>query len=428
MKRFISLAEWQDRIWFILNKYGKIHIREKVDLHNARDTAISYKILFLFIIINSVLMRVDCQTWQEVLEGQFDIVETFDQLQDWSGPSIGYDYKLSHQPKKQGGAYSIWQFHMSDFGKNASASDWISDHGAYSWNRSGSSTPKSLCLQHNVLYTTADDSKQGWGAQRLGTFWGNRVTGKSGYKKIYLFLMVKFRPGYFALRQDGDYAYIGYLKFFDICSGFTDMGTWGTASDRTGTSGTPQMLQEYGANFTVMNWQSGGTTYGGKNLFPFETSAHASTSNPSYPGVWHYLTFNQQTISTSGLSIAPYYENNKWMGFEIALDIGAVGKSDGTIDIWMYDDEGNENGHYSAAAEPRLVHFDHYFNKIVLGGNRSMSTGEDAVVPSDTRAYIDDIIIDSNRVGPKYFELLQAGGQASQNNSSGGGGCFISNL
>ena len=44
-------------------------------------------------------------TWQETLEQTFDIVETFDELQDWKGSTLnGQDYLKENQVKKSDGS------------------------------------------------------------------------------------------------------------------------------------------------------------------------------------------------------------------------------------------------------------------------------------------------------------------------------------
>ena len=341
--------------------------------------------------------------WQTTLESQFDIVETFDQLQNWSVVSTGYNTDPNDMPKKLDGTNSIWQLAQADFVKAPGAEEAISDHGVdYTWQPSFSETPKSFCLQHNILYETADDASQGWGAQRLGTFFGDGITGKSGYEKIHVFFMLKFRPGYFALRNGTPtgYAYLGYLKFFEMMSGYTGIQKWGTDADRLTAAQTDAVLVSYGTNATVFNFQSGGDTYGHDKILPKEITLTAVNVDSK----WKYEASIVRSYVNE--SIATLYENNSWMGIEAVFDRGTVNGNDGTIDYYLYDSSGNEVAHYSAIGESRMVNFDHYYNRVVLGGNRSLHTGDDAVIPDDTRAYIDDFIIDDKRIGPKYFDLL----------------------
>ncbi len=50
------------------------------------------------------------QTWQRTLEDSFDIVETFDQLQDWTGSGSGNVFSPTGDgmPKKLDGSDSVW--------------------------------------------------------------------------------------------------------------------------------------------------------------------------------------------------------------------------------------------------------------------------------------------------------------------------------
>lgn len=71
--------------------------------------------------------------------------------------------------------------------------------------------------------------------------------------------------------------------------------------------------------------------------------------------------------------------------------------------IYIYDKNGIVKGHYSASGQLKLKEFDHYYNKITLGGNRrtGLSTSN-----TDGRYWIDDFIVNDGRVGPTYFTAL----------------------
>ena len=66
----------------------------------------------------------------------------------------------------------------------------------------------------------------------------------------------------------------------------------------------------------------------------------------------------------------------------------------------IYNSSGTEIGHYATTGIKRLVEFDHYFNKVVLGGNRTQT------YESETRAYIDDFIVHGSQIASTYFTLL----------------------
>lgn len=406
------------------------------------------------------------ETWQQTLKSKFDIVDTFDELQDWDGNQrVDYTYGTTYAPKKLDGTASMWTYFTpsqkaleytspsglfvkgdiitgnvsgatgvverlvtengktylqlkSPFTKTFTVDEiirnqvgvsakfialpkWIGNHGAdYVWGGTG----KSLIINYNDF----SGGIAGFGTPRLGTFWGDGVTGKSGYKKAHLFMMVKFRPGFFAKNADGTYKYIGVLKFFDMCSGFTAVNTWGTSAELAISNGTPQVNSEYGANFTVFNIDGGGSSY----LNRIYLRENGLVAYLGTDGKWGYRTpsyidMGGRNISDgTTLDLNSYYENADWFGLEVAMDIGTPDQADGTIDFWIYDKNGVEKGHFVRAGNNKLVHFDHYFNKITLGGNRICNDYGRCPADEDNRYYVDDVIINKDRIGPTYFKLL----------------------
>jgi len=96
-------------------------------------------VMMLMLFITPVFAQ---QTWQQRLEQNFDIVETFDPLQDWSG-GTDYHYDAGTMPKKADGSPSIWTYYTNDV---PAVDSWIKDHGTnYNWGGNG----KSLCINYN---------------------------------------------------------------------------------------------------------------------------------------------------------------------------------------------------------------------------------------------------------------------------------------
>lgn len=411
-------------------------------------------------------------TKQQMLERNFDFVETFDQLQDWDGNNrYGYNYGTTYAPKKIDGSNSRWIYFTNDIGalqitgasggfsfgervtgnvskasypvnsvwnekgltylklnpgtgaflpgetitstggataKVVGKPKWIGDHGPeFVWRGTGKSarinyadfSPSGTNLQelHNVA---------GFGPSRLGLFLGDGVTGKSGYKKIYLFMMVKFHPGFFKQNVDGTFAYTGALKFFDLCSGFTAPNYWGTTLEHVTTTGTDQTNTEYGPNYTIFNAFGGGASTP-KRLYIQENTRVASNTGSGWVGAaTPYAGRALSNSVTRSTDIDPYYLANQWFGLEVAVDIGTPDASNGTIDFWIYDEKGTEKGHFLATGENRLVKFDHYYNKITLGGNRLCGNYGACPQGQDNRWYVDDLIVNKDRIGPKYFSMF----------------------
>jgi len=142
-------------------------------------------------------------TWQETLEGYFDIVDTFDELQDWTGSKRstvdGYSYDPNDIPKKLDGSASNWDLYAY-WSTNEPTDNWIGYHGAeYTWGGKG----KSLVLQHPDPYDTERNAVKIY-PDRMGMYLGTGSP-KSGYKKLHIFFMVKFHQGYFPMTSDTDF-------------------------------------------------------------------------------------------------------------------------------------------------------------------------------------------------------------------------------
>lgn len=430
--------------------------------------------------------------WEATLKSTFPsakVVETFDNLQDWSanglypsgsGDSRGYDPALL--PKKVDGSNSQWQywankyptaivgtissgpfqagetvsnglgakweyrqtyvidgitylrmrdpisgsvgeFHVGNTlvgqtsGATATITGWpkiIANQGANTWLGSGKTLMMNLGDNDNEPGAMA-----GIGAQRLGTFFGDGVTGKSGYKKIDIFMLVKFAPTFFGVTgNQTDVNYISVFKFLDITSGFTSISKYGSTADQVSIEQTsPQTTTEYGANMSVVNIMGGGSSYAGRAFYA-ENIANATLTPASNPATYYGLVTNSINLlnndggyPSGGADINKVYSSGSaagdWFGLEIISDIGTPDTANGTTELYIYDKSGNIKGHYSATGQLKLTHFDHYYNKITLGGNRrSCQSLPCPTDNTDGRYWIDDLIVNDQRIGPAYFSAL----------------------
>ncbi|HJV36614.1 LamG domain-containing protein, partial [Geomonas sp.] len=275
----------------------------------------------------------------------------------------------------------------------------IGDHGtAYNW----AGHTKSLMMNMGDNDNDANAMK-GVGAQRLGLFFGDGVTGKSGLKKAYLFMMMKFPPNFFSMATSTTYNYVGFLKMWDMCPGFTAINYFGTPSEHAVTYPNPDNQTEYGATGGSLVQLQGGGLSNASSLF-FNNLASNSVYSGGY---WQYQNGAVTKMSVNGASdLQSYAQSGDWFGVEYAFDVGTLGNSNGTSELWIYDKNGVQKGYVAVTGQLNLNHFDHYVNKIVLGGNRR--SGGTTTSTLDGRYFIDDVIIDGNRIGPKYFQLLSA--------------------
>ena len=429
-------------------------------------------------------------SWQDELQSRFDVVDTFDELQDWtpggqwfSGAGCDSCASNSGLPKKIDGSGSIWgiwnnkglsfeytpqngNFAVGDLitgatsgatatvrkvsnldgrwyiqltnnnqvsgsfrfaagetissgtkaGTNLQWPLFIANHGpANTWRGTGKSLVLDLGDNNNT--DPLNPAMAGLGAQRLGTYFGDGISGRSGYKKVHAFFMMKVSPSFFnkclnpgtsCLAQG--YDPVSVVKVFDLNSGFTAISKWGTSAERAEVSANPTTqarLDEYGLNFSVLNFGGGGLSQS-QNLFFAENNYVTAGASPNCS--YLQTTSGRRLRSGTVLDIESYVQGGEWFGIEIASDIGTKGNSDGSTDFWIYDGTGKEMGHFAVTGQNRLLYFDHLYNKLVLGGNRLSSNGKTGNL--DSRWWIDDVIIHGSRIGTAYFRMLSGEGTA----------------
>jgi hypothetical protein len=437
--------------------------------------------------------------WQSSLKGAFPtakVVESFDELQDWSvngqvysGGGCAGCISNKNLPKKNDGSDSIWgswnnkglsfeytpesgSFAIGDVivgstsgatstikqiwnvdGKsyiqltsnggtlpspNFSAGEritsgsktgtnlkwplFIADHGLdangtpNSWKGSGKSLV--INLGNNSASTSSTNPPmEGLGAQRMATYFGDGVSGKSGYKKAYMFFMMKISPDFFKRCESpftgcpaGGYAFADTVKTFDLDSGFTGVNVWGTAADRTEidtNSATYFVLPEYGVNFSVFNIAGGGLSNANSLYFNEFTQKAVITQGSLYGYTYDLRGRPMRSGTSTDINAFTGLNNSQWFGVELAYDIGTPDTYDSTVDLWIYDKNGTERGHYAVTGDNHLVHFDHYYNKFVFGGNR-LTAAAGTVDGLDARFWVDDLVINDSRIGPAYFSLLNS--------------------
>jgi len=339
--------------------------------------------------------------WESDLKQNFDIVDTFDNIQDWQGTETGgYITTPSDMPKKIGGADSIWQLY---FNEETPTSDWIADHGVgKTWKG------KSLCINYNCLYD-GDPPEEilGHGPGRLATFFGDGVTGNSGYKVIHLFFMLKIPLEFFPRDANGWIWLNGYLKTIEIASGFTDINHWGVTPgeyDNTCNPGAqPAIFSDYGINFNVFNIQTPG-------LVAPEILCYYIQPNYGVLGTEDCFTYEHYDDSVAftqmrDIDLASQVLAEKFVGVEIIMDIGTIGNSDGQQTVNIYTEEGVLIATESRNNITALAEVDHLYNKVTFGGNLTRSG---AAWSPENRLYYDDIIINDTEIAPTYFTLLAA--------------------
>ena len=343
--------------------------------------------------------------WQGDLEAQFDIVSTFDELQDWHGTRAGGDvtYETNHPedlPQLKTGGKGIWGMYSQYYdGPSQVKEEWIGNHHGEVW-----SGTKSAAINYGSLYCASEDhdAEKGYGPGRLGMYIGDG-TPTSGYRKIHVFFMMKFPMGYWTLKDQSEWAdqnireykYPPIVKMFDCVTGFDSVENYHEHSCQ------PNISHEYGTNFSIFNTGGGGASRGPYLYF---TDGGGVTKYDTDEECWRYAYKDSNQHMYPETNFQSSYEKNEWFGVEYALDLGTIGNSDGSTEFWVYDKEGNQIGHYFIDNINMQQHFTYNYNKLVWGGNYQCAGGADT--PGITHWYLDDVIINNQRIGPTYFNML----------------------
>jgi hypothetical protein len=309
------------------------------------------------------------ESWQDKLEQYFDIVETFDELQDWIGTGYGDVTTGSDMPKKIGGGKSIWGYYSN--WNSSTSGNWIGDHGSSNnWRGTG----KSLLLDYG--------GSGGRGPNRLAFYSGDGDP-SSGYSECYVFYMGKYPKAFFPM-SGSSFQYFSYLKLVHISTGFSDIWNWGSSSEQSSCHDI-QCTSIYGRNYTITSFYPDGSDLWAKALI--RTGSSIS---------WNDIIFSNDA-SSGGPVLA-----DEWVGIEYRFKKSQPsGASNGIVETWVYDQSGNVIGHDSFTGKTFEGGYDHNYNKFNLGGNRASQFDGTVGI-----AYIDDFIVDNSRIGTGYFNLV----------------------
>lgn len=459
----------------------------------------------------------------------FDIMETFDDIQDWP-KSI----PTSDLPKRDDG--SSTPFNVYEYTVKAEPADsWIKDHrinGGYIWDPLCTGSGKSLCMDLSKRTENGLGDGKRWGPDRFGMYFGdgNRTSGYAD--EMYVFFMVRMPSAYFPTRMGNIYPVWLNNKIYSpgdrvvptdgepnrwyecILGGKSGSSEpiWLTTTASTIIDGEltwqtkyyPSLIGTYvkGENYTTTNlwikfitmghgfvapWEHGDNqyyecahgTYGWhSDIIHFaphnqqpEVGTHIKDlhncegSYQDIKEVWQpgYLYNNGDKVISLSFPSNPYFyqvkddggtssqvgneptwpmnygaqviDNNitweckgkswegadehrincidaftnvripmdQWIGIEVHYKLNEPGKDNGIEEIWYYDANGKEH---------HLIALTNVFNRAIalqgdamnwffIGGNNSNTFYWGPGM--EPRFFVDDLIIDGNRIGPKYF-------------------------
>lgn len=368
--------------------------------------------------------------WQKTLEDQgFMMVETFDHYHDFTGSGEGAvcSGTPTPEPSHTGSMVPITCYEFWSKTPVSERGVWLSDFGP-----DLRITGKSVKLDmryHAYRPDVGDDLNGNWskqqGFQRIGWFIGDgSIT--SGYNEIYVFMRLKVPksmfPTYLPERRswgefyDKDglptpsdnrlYTWV-YLTFFQISTGMTGYSEWNGESNAEGTTRQTETL--YGDAEVFLNFR---TTNNQEN-YGWRQHNYTNVFERYNVNVWNTPLFYDRQ---------QYFD--KWVGIELRYKLESTPTAeDGEFQAWAYTESGRalevihrtgllfrpypgHQAYHGTWGGYALDPASHKFNKIVIGGNSKNNFwlwGE----TMDSTYYLDDLIIDTNRIGPKYYDLLQ---------------------
>lgn len=318
----------------------------------------------------------------------FDFAETFDGLQDWAAvlSSVGNVGENSGDaalmPRLADGSPSAWTYY-SKWGVSSDTTPWI---GAYGDNRVWRGTK-----------SAAIDLNNRKGPSRFGMLTTNPYKGD-----LYYFFMVNIPKNEFptscggvacsggsptGIYTQGDpYAYIASWKFMSFNYGCETISCWDTPEGKG-----------YSPIFHTITHikQFGYTTYSRFGLTGVQTGMHLLQETVAHENdTW--------AISNEGKTSL-----DAWLGDWWGIEFKLTQNTNGTVtrSIWVYDQAGNVQQRmadqtWSVTGYNAQYGWDFFFH----GGNNSGSWSWGPTMESVY--YIDDVIIDDQRIGPRYFNAI----------------------
>lgn len=299
----------------------------------------------------------------------FDFVETFDGLSDWvrTEGSVGNVHDVARMPKLLDGSDSAWGYY-SAWSDATPPSSWI---GAFGDERVWRGTK-----------SAAIDLGGAAGPSRFGLYMGE------GYDEFHLFFMVN----------------VPRNEFPTSCAG---------GRCRDGATGTYTEGESY-AYFG--SWKF--------NTFNLGCPSALCPDRDTYSEHWHLVAHLKQNSYATDPGIMIRMEGHgddsmdrwanagdrslndllgDWFGIEYhvtQLDAETV------FDAWVYDQDGTatqvlEGQRWTNPASARGQRWNQFF----FGGNNSNTYSWGPTMQSVY--YIDDVIIDEERIGPRYFEIIR---------------------
>lgn len=347
------------------------------------------------------------QSSSKNIEWGFDMVETFDNVADWPvssgnasniGRGINGPTSKPYLPKSTSGSTTPIN-HYAWWKTTQPTVDWIQDHRKREgkiWDPLNTGKGKSVC----ITYGSAN------GPSHFGWYFGGANGRNGGYDdEFYVFFMYYIPKSMYPTYEnssgvgsyvDGDpYIFNPSFKFSTVALGFGDISRH--SDSETYDMGSARMTT-YGWAACVFHIKPASAGYMPRGAV--EGKPYYSFATPVPPFASEQDTATKTTYNVIG----NYIEVGKWKGIEFRYKKNTGNNEDGIFQAWDYDPATGESTEIVSKKDLWYIcgslnsdKFNFYF----IGGNNSSSWTWGSSM--DPNFYIDDVIINATRIGPRYF-------------------------
>lgn len=368
--------------------------------------------------ISLPLTSVQAQNWQAYLQQYFDIVDTFDAYEDWRGAvakgRAHLDEASYDGPMFNDGTFGMWESY-SYWGQSPVGERewWITNHGPDK--QVGLKSVQ--MLGGPAISVSPEYPGNRTGPSALLTFIGEEGSddGASGYSEVYIFMRIFISESAFPTQlldcengivsyvEGESYMWLNSWKFLNINSGFNNFRYY---HSNAGDPRRPQNAKEE----IIDQFSPGGHVF---RYGDSETWVHFNRVDGEIKPIATILNSTRRIVGTEPM----LFDTLASVEFRFKLSSAprSNGFSDGVLQGWVYDIDGIATEFIYAddiSFRPEIVGDNHKLNRIKIQGNtRVQATGCGDVYyncgPGMECAYwLDDYIVDDQRIGPKYFMLL----------------------
>lgn len=386
-----------------------------------------YKSIVVFFVISIIATytfaennpKFGSQSSSKNVEWGFDMVETFDNIADWP-VSDGNASKIlinansnpdciPHLPKTINGNSTPIN-HYSWWVSSPPTVDWIMDHrkaGGKIWDPLNTGKGKSVCMDLSHRQNNGLGDGLNHGPNHFGWYFGGDLGRSAGYdEEFYVFFMYfipkNMYPTYensatnVGEYEDGKYyLYNGSFKFATPGIGFKNVNTHSDEDTYTMSKGSTYgwVSRVFHISIPTSNKYFPRTVLEGHGYYKNATPVPSFASEQN--------TATKDTYGARG----EYVTINEWRGIEFRYKKNTNNNEDGVFQVWDYDPK---TGNATVLMDLSNIWFTcgslqaDKFNNFFIGGNNSNRwLWGDSM---DPKYYVDDVIINGSRIGPKYFK------------------------